>query len=97
MKALIQSKEELEKCIKEQELINKDVSVPKTDDLVDEVNFLREINKDVSVPKTDDFVNEDLSFSIKIHFLCCLNPRSQPSKMKMAHYAQRLRCWRKKA
>ena len=40
MKALIQSKEELEKCIKEQEL-NKDVSVPKTDDLVDEVPFLK--------------------------------------------------------
>ena len=35
----MQSKEELEKCIKEQE-INKDVSLPKTDDLVDEVPFL---------------------------------------------------------
>ena len=40
MKALTQSKEELEKCIKEQET-NKDVSVPKTDDLVDEVVFLK--------------------------------------------------------
>ena len=35
----MQSKDELEKCIKEQE-INKDVSLPKTDDLVDEVSFL---------------------------------------------------------
>ena len=32
----MQSKEELERCIKEQE-VSKDVSLPKTDDLVDEV------------------------------------------------------------
>ena len=37
MKTLQQNKEDLEKCIKEQGPIN-DVSVPKTDDLVDEVN-----------------------------------------------------------
>ena len=40
MKALTQSKDELEKCIKEQE-IHKDVSIPRTDDLVDEVSFLK--------------------------------------------------------
>ena len=72
MKALIQSKEEVEKCIKEQET-NKDVSVPKTDDLVDEVAFQNQ-----SLP---------LLFS---------KSRLQPSKMKMVHYAQKLRCWRKK-
>ena len=37
MKALQQNKEDLEKCIKEQGSMN-EVSVPKTDDLVDEVN-----------------------------------------------------------
>ena len=36
VKSLMQSKEELERCIKEQE-VSKDVSLPKTDDLVDEV------------------------------------------------------------
>ena len=72
VKALIQSKEELEKCIKEQEL-NKDVSVPKTDDLVDEVPFLK--------PK--------FTFTV-------FESRLQPSKMKMVHYAPKLRCWRKK-
>ena len=36
VKSLMQSKEELERCIKEQE-VSQDVSLPKTDDLVDEV------------------------------------------------------------
>ena len=44
----MQSKEELEKCIKEQ-VINKDVSLPKTDDLVDEVSSL---NKHAGKPRS---------------------------------------------